>query len=119
NGKMAKSSINPPRPDNPGSQVILNPKRPTNPYAPTDEPDWVSVPRSESRLSSFSSISTSPYEHVNHSTLLSSSASSSAPRKLPPPYDPSALPAKIGRMQISEDSKGLQGDGAPPPPPPP
>ncbi|KAL2180345.1 SacI homology domain-containing protein [Thermothelomyces heterothallicus CBS 202.75] len=119
NGKMAKSSINPPKPDNPGSQIILNPKRPTNPYAPTDEPDWVSVPRSESRLSSFSSMSTSPYEHVNHSTLLSSSASSSAPRKLPPPYEPSALSTKVGRMHISEDSKSLQGDGAPPPPPPP
>ncbi|KAL2142103.1 hypothetical protein VTI28DRAFT_1558 [Corynascus sepedonium] len=117
NGKMAKSSISPPKPDNPASQIILNPKRPTNPYAPTDEPDWVSVPRSESRLSSFSSMSTSPYEHVNHSTLLSSSASSSGPRKLPPPYDPSALSTKAGRMQI-EDNKSLQGDAAPPPPPP-
>lgn len=117
NGKMAKSSISPPKPDNPASQIILNPKRPTNPHAPTDEPDWVSVPRSESRLSSFSSMSTSPYEHVNHSTLLSSSASSSAPRKLPPPYDPSMLPTKMGRMQINEDLKSLH-DGTPPPPPP-
>ncbi|KAK4038736.1 SacI homology domain-containing protein [Parachaetomium inaequale] len=118
NGKMAKSSISPPKPDNPASQIILNPKRPTNPHVPTDEPDWVSVSRSESRLSSFSSMSTSPYEHVNHSTLLSSSASSSAPRKLPPPYDPSALPAKMGRMHISEDLKSSHADGAPPPPPP-
>ncbi|KAH6853720.1 SacI homology domain-containing protein [Chaetomium sp. MPI-CAGE-AT-0009] len=118
NGKMAKSSISPPKPDNPGSQIILNPKRPTNPHAPTDEPDWVSVPRSESRLSSFSSMSSSPYEHVNHSTLLSSSASSSAPRKLPPPYDPSVLPTKIGRMQINEDIKSVHADGMAPPPPP-
>ncbi|KAH6634362.1 SacI homology domain-containing protein [Chaetomium sp. MPI-SDFR-AT-0129] len=118
NGKMAKSSISPPKPDHPSSQVILNPKRPTNPHVPTDEPDWVSVPRSESRLSSFSSMSSSPYEHVGHSTLLSSSASSSAPRKLPPPYDPSALPSKIGRMQIGEDNKSSHGDGVPPPPPP-
>lgn len=117
NGKMAKSSISPPKPDNPASQTILNPKRPTNPHLPTDEPDWVSVPRSESRLSSFSSMSTSPYEHVNHSMLLSSSASSSAPRKLPPPYDPSALPAKVGRMHINEDAKHSHADGAPPPPP--
>jgi hypothetical protein len=118
NGKMARSSISPPKPDNPASQTILNPKRPANPHAPTDEPDWVNVPRSESRLSSFSSMSTSPYEHVNHSMLLSSSASSTAPRKLPPPYDPSALPAKVGRLHISEDQRGLQSEGAPPPPPP-
>ena len=115
NGKMAKSSIRPPKPENAASQTILNPKRPTNPHVPTDEPDWVSVPRSESRLSSFSSMSTSPYEHVNHSMLLSSSASSSVPRKLPPPFDPSALPAKVGRLQISEDKHISQ---SPPPPPP-
>ena len=118
NGKMARSSISPPKPDGPGHQTILNPKRPANPYMPSDEPDWVNVPRSESRLSSFSSMSTSPYEHVNHSTLLSSSASSSTPRKLPPPYDPSALPAKVGRLHISDDTKGSQADGPPPPPPP-
>ncbi len=115
NGKMAKSSIRPPKPDNATSQTILNPKRPTNPHVPTDEPDWVSVPRSESRLSSFSSMSTSPYEHVNHSMLLSSSASTSVPRKLPPPFDPSALPAKIGRLQLSDDKHISQ---SPPPPPP-
>lgn len=118
NGKMAKSSISPPKPDNAASQMILNPKRPTNPHVPTDEPDWVSVPRSESRLSSFSSMSTSPYEHVNHSMLLSSSASSSVPRKLPPPYDASALPAKVGRLHLNEDSRSSPGEGAPPPPPP-
>ncbi|KAL2017890.1 hypothetical protein VTK56DRAFT_1546 [Thermocarpiscus australiensis] len=119
NGKMARSSISPPMPDTPAQQTILNPKRPVNPYAPTDEPDWVNVPRSESRLSSFSSISTSPYEHVNHSMLLSSSASTSAPRKLPPPYDPSALPAKVGRLQITEDQKAPQTEGTAAPPPPP
>lgn len=115
NGRMARSSIIPPKPEAPAYQTILNPKRPANPYAPTDEPDWVNVPRSESRLSSFSSMSTSPYEHVNHSMLLASTASSTAPRKLPPAYDPSLLPAKVGRMRISEDSTA---DGRPPPPPP-
>jgi hypothetical protein len=63
-------------------------------------------------------MSTSPYEHVNHSMLLSSSASSSMPRKLPPPFDPSALPAKVGRLQVSDDATASQGDPAPPPPPP-
>ncbi|KAK1754965.1 SacI homology domain-containing protein [Echria macrotheca] len=118
NGKMARSSIMPPKPESSAYKTIPNPKRPSNPYAPTEEPDWVNIPRSESRLSSFSSMSTSPYEHVNHSMLLSSSASSSAPRKLPPPYDPSSLPAKIGRMQIGEDNVPAQLDGPPPPPPP-
>ncbi|KAK4182630.1 putative inositol-1,4,5-trisphosphate 5-phosphatase [Podospora australis] len=118
NGKMARSSISPPKPESPAFMTILNPKRPTNPYHPTDEPDWVNVPRSESRLSSFSSMSTSPYEHVNHSMLLSSSASNSAPRKLPPPYDPSALPVKFGRKQISEEPKTPSTEVAPPPPPP-
>ncbi|KAM7224460.1 SacI homology domain containing protein [Rhypophila decipiens] len=118
NGKMPRSSVTPPKPDSPAFQTILNPKRPTNPYAPSEEPDWVNVPRSESRLSSFSSISTSPYEHVNHSMLLSASASSSTPRKLPPPFDQSALPAKVGRLHIGDDARNQQTEGAPPPPPP-
>ncbi|KAK0667590.1 putative inositol-1,4,5-trisphosphate 5-phosphatase [Cercophora samala] len=118
NGKMARSHINPPKPESPAYITILNPKRPTNPYAPTDEPDWVNVPRSESRLSSFSSMSTSPFEHVNLSALLSSSASSTAPRKLPPPFDPSTLPAKVGRKPVHEDSRSALSDAAPPPPPP-
>jgi len=118
NGRMARSNIVPPKPDKPAYQTILNPKRPANPYVPTDEPDWVNVPRSESRLSSFSSMSTSPYEHVNHPMLLASTASSTTPRKLPPAYDPSTLPAKVGRMQISEESAAGQTDGPPPPPPP-
>ncbi|KAH8885245.1 hypothetical protein GQ53DRAFT_372822 [Thozetella sp. PMI_491] len=120
NGKMARSAIAPPRSISSSHQTILNPNRPSNPYAPTEEPDWVNIPRSESRLSSFSSMSTSPYEHVNHSTLLSTSASTSAPRKLPPPYDPSALATKFGRANIHEDAiRPLQNDTSTPPPPPP
>ncbi|KAK3695027.1 SacI homology domain-containing protein [Podospora appendiculata] len=118
NGKMPRSSINPPKPESPAYQTILNPKRPSNPYTPTDEQDWVNIPRrSESRLSSFSSMSTSPYEHVNHSTLLSSSASNSTPRKTPS-YEPSTLSAKLGRLQLNEEAKTAQFDGIPPPPPP-
>jgi hypothetical protein len=41
------------------------------------------------------------------------------PRKLPPPFDSSALPAKAGRLHINEDAKGSQADSAPPPLPPP
>ncbi|EGO52512.1 hypothetical protein NEUTE1DRAFT_90897 [Neurospora tetrasperma FGSC 2508] len=119
NGKMPRSAIQPPKPESPAFQTILNPKRPANPYMPTDEPDWVNIPRSESRLSSFSSLSTSPFEHVNHSMLLSTSASNSAPRRpLPPPFDPSNLPAKVGRLQLNEDGKNGKSDTPPPPPPP-
>lgn len=115
-GKMARSGISPPKPESPAHQTILNPKRQANPYVLSDEPDWVSIPRSESRLSSFSNMSTSPFENITHS-MLSSSASSSGPRKLPPPYNPSTLPAKAGRMQIVDEAKASQTEGPPPPPP--
>ncbi|KAI1082757.1 SacI homology domain-containing protein [Whalleya microplaca] len=123
NGKMAKSGIGPPRPtngDRDNSDVILNPSRPSNPFSPTEEPDWVAIPRSDSRLSSFSSISSSPYEHLSHSTLLSTSASSSGPRKLPPPFDPGALPAKVGRLSLNDEQATTQSHryDIPPPPPP-
>ena len=113
---MARSGISPPKPESPAHQTILNPKRQANPYVLSDEPDWVSIPRSESRLSSFSNMSTSPFENITHS-MLSSSASSSGPRKLPPPYNPSTLPAKAGRMQIVDEAKASQTEGPPPPPP--
>jgi len=122
NGKMARSTAMPPKSNGPGQSTILNPNRPSNPFTPTSEPDWVAVPsRSESRLSSFSSMSSSPYEHVNHSMVLSTSASSQPPRKLPPPFDPSAPPVRIGKTIGSDD---LTYGGRPtkqetPPPPPP
>ncbi|KAJ9157486.1 SacI domain and endonuclease/exonuclease/phosphatase [Pleurostoma richardsiae] len=119
-GKMARSVVAPPRPAN-GFSTILNPNRPSNPFSPTDEPDWVNIPRAESRLSSFSSMSSSPYEHINQSSLLSTSASSATARKLPPPYDPSALPAKVGRLMLTDESSQGQlsnkQDNPPAPPP--
>ncbi|KAJ8130937.1 hypothetical protein O1611_g2692 [Lasiodiplodia mahajangana] len=124
NGRMAKSAVAPPTSMNGGSEyssVILNPSRPANPFSATEEPDWVAVPRANSRLSSFSSsISSSPYEHINHSTLLSTSASSSVPRKLPPAFESPILPARIGRNNLIDDTIGATGQrgDAPPPPPP-
>ncbi|KAF9879070.1 SacI domain and endonuclease/exonuclease/phosphatase [Colletotrichum karsti] len=99
-----------------GHATVLNPNRPPNPFTPTAEPDWVNVPRS--RLSSFSSVSTSPYEHVYASSDLSSSATSATARRLPPPYDPSAMPAKIGRLNIKDEKSSQRGETPPPPPPP-
>ncbi|KAK8124964.1 Inositol-1 4 5-trisphosphate 5-phosphatase 1 [Apiospora kogelbergensis] len=107
NGKMAQSSIQAPRSTDGASSTVLNKTRPSNPFVPSDESDWVNVPRANSRLGSFSSISSSPYEHINHSTLLSTSASSSTPRKLPPPYDASNLPAKTAdKQQRFDDDTG-------------
>ncbi|KAI1734417.1 SacI homology domain-containing protein [Xylaria scruposa] len=127
NGKMAKSTIAPPSSTNGGSEyssVVLNPNRPANPFSLTEEPDWVAVPRatSNSRLSSFSSsISSSPYEHINHSTLLSTSASSSVPRKLPPAFESTALSSRTSKTSLNDDSVitlGQKSDAPPPPPPP-
>ncbi|KJR80976.1 synaptojanin-like protein [Sporothrix schenckii 1099-18] len=126
NGRMAQARVQPPPPANPATHTaILNPKRPANPFAPTDEPDWVAVPRAESQLSSFSSLSTSPYEHINHSTVLSSSANSqngsggttggtaglAASRKGGQPMGQS-LSSQFYRQETTTTT-------APPPPPPP
>ncbi|KAI0383936.1 SacI homology domain-containing protein [Hypomontagnella monticulosa] len=124
NGKMARSAVGPPKlggGNNENSTMVLNPNRPSNPFTPTEEPDWVAVPRSDSRLSSFSSMSSSPYEHINHSSLLSTSAASiSSPRKLPPPFDPATLPAKFGQIKLHDEQAHAhtQRNEAPPPPPP-
>ncbi|KXH63764.1 hypothetical protein CSAL01_00022 [Colletotrichum salicis] len=98
-----------------GHVAILNPNRAPNPFTPTGEPDWVNVTRS--RPSSFSSVSTSPYEHVSAPNDLSSSATNRITRKLPPPFDPSALPGKFNGLNI-KDEKSQRGETPPPPPPP-
>ncbi|OLN82021.1 Inositol-1,4,5-trisphosphate 5-phosphatase 1-like protein 2 [Colletotrichum chlorophyti] len=114
NKQQARVDIKQPKvPD--GQANVLNPSRPPNPFTPTGEPDWVNVPRS--RLSSFSSVSTSPYEHVYAPSDLSTSATSTTTRRLPPPYDSSALPAKVSRLHIQDD-KSQRGETPPPPPPP-
>lgn len=126
NGKLAQSGITPPQGMDGSTSTILNPNRQPNPFMPSEEPDWVTVPRADSRLSSFSSMSTSPYEHISHSTFLpslsSSSISSTPPqRKLPPPYDPSALPARVGRLVLNEEQQHplqFRKIEAPPAPPP-
>lgn len=99
--------------------MTLNPKRPANPFTPTEEPDWVAVPRADSRLSSFSSLSSSPYEHVLQSTQLAGGTSNVIPRKLPPPYEPGKLSAQLGRMQLAEETNMPKPkvEVAPPPPP--
>ncbi|KAG6010633.1 hypothetical protein E4U21_005131 [Claviceps maximensis] len=149
NGQPARAQMTVPN-GRDGLPMMLNPHRPSNPFGPTEEPDWVSVPRSSPGVSSLSS---SPYEKVSlpmSMAALTPSSSSSprhalaqnhvVPRKqLPPPYDPSKLPAQVGRRKlmgndhdVDDDDFGIKGmnilesrsDAAsplplPPPPPPP
>ncbi|KAL6872591.1 SacI homology domain-containing protein [Trichoderma longibrachiatum] len=112
-----------------GQPMALNPNRPSNPFGQSEEPDWISVSRS-SPGASLSSISSSPYEKVMPPRGMISAAPGGA-RKLPPQYDPTTLPAQVGRMKIGDgDSvRSVHGDSvrsvhgdrsgvAPPPPPP-
>ncbi|KAH8675997.1 SacI homology domain-containing protein [Xylariales sp. PMI_506] len=119
NGKMAQSGVAPPKSANGNSTVILNPNRPSNPFAPTDEPDWIAIPRARPGSFSSSSISSSPYEHINHSMLLSASASTSTPRKLPPPFDTANLPTRVGRLTLNEEQAGGYSPKSETPPAPP
>ncbi|KAL7802370.1 SacI homology domain-containing protein [Trichoderma aethiopicum] len=104
-----------------GQPMALNPNRPSNPFGQSEEPDWISVSRS-SPGASLSSISSSPYEKVMPPRGMISAAPGGA-RKLPPQYDPTTLPAQVGRMKIGDgDSmRSVHGDrsGVAPPPPPP
>lgn len=116
NKQPARAAVPVPNPRN-GQAVALNPNRPSNPFGQTDESDWISIPRSSSKAS-LSSISSSPFEKVNlpHNMV---STSSIPPRKLPPPYDPAGLPAKVGRMALTDDHSSGSRNETPPPPPPP
>ena len=119
NGKMARSTVQPPRVSASTHSAVLNPNRPGNPFVPTEEPDWVTVPRAESRQS-VSSMSSSPYEHINHSIVIPPSASSQTARKLPPAVDASSVPVKIGRASTVWDPNPgrAKREETPPPPPP-
>lgn len=116
NKQPARAVVPIPTPRN-GQVVALNPNRPSNPFGQTDEPDWISIPRTSSKAS-LSSISSSPFEKVNLPHNMAST-SSIPPRKLPPPYDPTALPAKVGRMALADDHNQRSRSETPPPPPPP
>lgn len=107
-GQSARVGMTPPAGANDMSSV-LNPSRPANPFSLTEEPDWVSVPRSSSRQSQ-SSLASSAYEMVNNPAAMST-AGTPASRRLPPPYDSSSLPAKVGRANVPDEA-----NKTPPPP---
>lgn len=103
-----------------GQPMSLNPNRPSNPFPSTDEPDWVSVSQGSSGAAS--SMSSSPYEKVPMPRTMSNASSSR--RMMPPPFDPSKLPAQVGRLAIADDqssrrSTDSESQQQPPPPPPP
>ncbi|KAH8602663.1 SacI homology domain-containing protein [Bisporella sp. PMI_857] len=80
NGKYARSDVQPDQ-----KNAVPNPKRPSNPYTYSDEPDWVTVSRNPARnLSSKSSAS--PLRQPP-----SRSNTNGVTRKLPPPYNPAGI----------------------------
>lgn len=100
-----------------GRPMELNPSRSSNPFGHNEENEWISVSRSPSQAS-MSSLSSSPYEKVAYPNMASSMASSTTPRKLPPPHDAGNLAAKVGRMNLGQDQTSNKSETAPPPPPP-
>lgn len=103
-----------------GQAMALNPNRGSNPFGHSDEPDWITVPRSSSQVS-LSSLSSSPYEKVSLPSIMSSSSANTGPRRMPPTFDQASLPAVAGRMNLGSERGGRgpqEGSGTPPPPPP-
>jgi hypothetical protein len=78
NGQPARSSVQPP-----GRGAIPNPNRLTNPFAPSDEPDWVTIPKPIRTNTTESFQSTA-------SSIESMNPRGRGPiaRKLPPPFSP-------------------------------
>jgi len=85
NGQPARSNIQPQQ-----KGQTLNPNRPSNPYTPTDEPDWVTVPRMEQgRRQTTSSNAPPPNPRTSNSN------NTKGTRKLPPPFNPSSSVSNI------------------------
>ncbi|EDO02011.1 hypothetical protein SS1G_04487 [Sclerotinia sclerotiorum 1980 UF-70] len=88
-GKLAKSQVQPP---SNLRDAVPNPKRPSNPWTLTDEPDWVTVPRP--------GMSSRNNSH-RMSLQTGMGRNGTAPRKLPPPFNPSTLPNSQNRFRHS------------------
>ena len=90
NGLPARSTLQPPN-----KHAVLNPQRPSNPFTPSPEPDWVTVSRPSSSRDTGDQTG---------------KPSGSASRKLPPPYNPGqppafAVPPPIDTWQAPPSSK--------------
>ncbi|KAH8815390.1 SacI homology domain-containing protein [Xylogone sp. PMI_703] len=114
NGLPAQSTVRAPQPG-----AVPNPQRPSNPFTPTDEPDWVTIPR-------MSSTRTNSVASERPPVLPRRSNSQTNLRKLPPPYaqSPSVSSVSKNLSQVSLlDSSPTRSipqsiDALPPPPPP-
>ncbi|KAF7194949.1 Inositol-1,4,5-trisphosphate 5-phosphatase 1 [Pseudocercospora fuligena] len=95
NGMPARSTVAPP-----STGHVLNPARPSNPWTPTNEPDWVQVEKPGSP----SSRPTSSYGQPRNGASVPAQ-SESVPRRLPPPLKP-------GEGLASRSSQPPNADGA-------
>lgn len=108
-----------------GQRMGLNPNRPSNPFGHTDESDWVSVPRASPRPYD-ANVSNSPYEKVSKPRGMPPGSGGPEPvmrKQLPPPFDTSKLPTKVGKLKLDDEvsikSQPERQTATPPPPPPP
>jgi hypothetical protein len=90
--------------------AVPNPNRPSNPFIPTDEPDWVTISkpgRTESYRSTTSSVA---------STATEPRGRVPTPRKLPPHLEPAhSLPNNIRVTSITKDVSADQSSPSLPP----
>lgn len=107
NGQPARSALRPPQ-----QGVIPNPNRPSNPYTPTDEPDWVTVPRmTASRQQSSKSIAPPPPNPRN-----SNSNSTNGTRSILPPLNPTGTAVSALSRNLAQTSlKNASTTSIPPP----
>lgn len=96
NGKPARSDIKPPQ-----DGAVPNPGRPSNPFSPSEESDWVTVPRMPRHRT--------PSQSAPSFTSPPNSRPTNGPRKLPPPYNPS-----VASLENSFSQASLQEAPAPP-----
>lgn len=89
--------------------AIPNRKRPSNPFVPSDEPDWVTVSkpsRMESDQSNMLSVT---------STAAEPRGRTSTPRKLTPPFEPpSPLSKSVKVTRVIKDTQTKQSSPSPP-----
>lgn len=83
NGQPAKSDLR-----SPGNDFVANPKRPSNPWAPSQEPDWVKVMAQKN-------------ERTNniHRQPSDAKSTTSIRRKLPPPLEPSRVSSPVSSVR--------------------
>jgi len=100
NRQPARSDLKPPQ-----KALIPNPNRPSNPYTPTDEPDWVTVPRmTKLQQQTAKSVAPPPPNPRN-----SNSNSTNGTRNLPPPFNPmetalSTLSKNLAQTHLNNNS---------------